>query len=153
MLVRQLLGHDRIMLITSSLPAAMLAAENGVRTLMLGGEVFQADNSVGGPWIRSCLNTTFADIAFIGASSISNAVGPAVENFAASEAKSEMLRHARKKYVIADSTKYEESSMIAFCRWEEIDGIIVDKAVPQDFLEMVRGKTQVIFADTMMRRE
>ena len=147
LLTQKLLRMKNMILITNSLPAAMLTVEAGIRTLVLGGEVFEADASVGGPWVNGCLSNIMADVAFIGASSINNPVGPAVENFTAGDVKAEMLAHARKKYIITDSSKYAGSSLIAFSRWEEVDGIIIDGGVSQKFISMVEGKTKIIFAD------
>ena len=147
LLAQKLVNIPHIVVVTSSLPVATLMVEHNIRVMVIGGEIFEADCSVGGPWVDACLNNVNTDIAFIGATNIRNPLGPEVENLTAGKVKHAMMQHAKIKYQLADSSKVFSSSLLAFSRWESLDGIIVDKDISPEFTDMIGSRTNIIYAE------
>ncbi len=136
-----------MLVITNSLSIVTLMANNSIRTMMIGGEVFKSDMSAVGLWPELCLANINADIAIIGATGLNSPSGPSVENFLESNVKNMMIQHSKYCYVVADSSKCLTSSLVQFANWEDIDGLIVDSGVPESFIEKIGNSTRIIIAD------
>lgn len=135
-----------IRIISNGLPIVNLMAERKIPVMMIGGEVFCSDLSAVGDWVDLCLNNIHASIAFIGASGLGNSSGPSVENYSEAMAKRSILAHVEHKYVVADSTKISTHSFVQFGNWNEIDALIIDDGVTDEFVSMISSKVKCIIA-------
>jgi DeoR family transcriptional regulator of aga operon len=57
-----------------------------------------------------------------------------------------MLRSAQKKYLVVDHTKFEGTANHLFEGLEEVDAVITDQMVPEDFeVFAARRKIQILY--------
>lgn len=149
-IARELCMRRDSTVITNSLTTAMTLAQNGVTVLTLGGEVHPSNLAAVGQWADLCLKGIRADIAFIGASALSVARGPCVENFPEAHAKWKMMESAAKRYLVADSSKFQSSALIEYAAWEQFDAMITDRGLPEEIRAALEGKIELLFPEEQM---
>ena len=146
-IARELCVRKNSTVITNSLTTAMTLAQNGVNVLTLGGEVHPSNLAAVGQWADLCLRSIRVDIAFIGASALSVTRGPCVENFPEAHAKWKMMESAARRYLVADSSKFQSSALIEYASWDQFDAIITDHALPEEIRVALEKKIELLFPE------
>ena len=98
-----------------------------VNLILLGGALRPAHDYCCGPLTLSMIDQIFADKVFLGANSFSPEYGFMTEYEPAAEVKSALVRHARQRIMLMDSSKVGLHSFIRFANPEDIDVLVCDR--------------------------
>lgn len=123
-------------IISNSLDLFNEAAKHpGCKVISLGGLLsFSTNSFVGIPAIKS-LQGQRIDKAFMGATAVSIEEGATNNSYHESEIKRAVIENSGQVIVLADSTKIEHSASLSFCRFEDIDVLVTEKAPSDDWLQ------------------
>jgi DeoR/GlpR family transcriptional regulator of sugar metabolism len=138
-LARHLRKHNRLTVITTSLPiAASLQQAPGVETLLLGGYVRHDSPDLVGALTESNLETLRADVAFVGADGVD--LNGNVYNNSLNVARmlAKMAASAREVYVLADHTKLGRTALKQFGNVNKWNGLITDESAASNHLSALR---------------
>lgn len=103
-----------------------LIEEDHIRLLMPGGKVNHRTASIVGNSVLDYLKELRLNTAFVGARSMSADMGLGEDNEEEVEVKKSMLKIARKRVALVDSSKYNGVALVSFGTWEMIDHLITD---------------------------
>lgn len=144
-MVAGMLGLKKeISVFTNAPKTAQILDDYKIKTYLLGGELRSNSNALVGGWTVRALNDIRADVAIMGTSGFEGREGPCVENFAEDEIKKAMIKSANKIIVVGDAKKADNSSMIKYCDWDEVDIFITDKSLPKYIQTQIQSKTKLI---------
>ena len=76
--------------------------------------------------------------------SLSQSHGVTDSNEAMSEIRQKLLKRSNKIYVVADHSKFDKTSFISICGFEDIDGVITDKQLDQGWTNFL-AENNVIY--------
>jgi DeoR/GlpR family transcriptional regulator of sugar metabolism len=139
-LARHLRKHNRVTVITTSLPiAASLQQAPGVETLLLGGYVRHDSPDLVGALTEANLETLRADIAFVGADGIDLAGNVYNNSLNVARMLAKMSASAREVYVLADHTKLDRTALKQFGNVSEWTGLITDDRADTKHLDSLRA--------------
>jgi DeoR/GlpR family transcriptional regulator of sugar metabolism len=126
------LSPDRpLTVVTASLPtAAILAANEAVTVLLVGGRVQGRTLATVDHWATVMLAGFVLDLAFIGASGISRERGLTSPDPAVADVKAQVVRVARRRVFVGVHTKFGVPSFCRFAGVADLDTIITDTALP-----------------------
>ena len=145
-IAEELRNKTNITVVTNSMIVATQLAEHKINVLALGGEVHPSNLAAVGPWVDLCLKSIQADVAFIGASALSPSRGACVENFPEAHAKWQMMQSAAKRFLVADSSKFQSSALIEYAGWDQFDGLITDCSLDEHVQRDLANKIEIILA-------
>ncbi len=119
--------------ITNDLQVALKLQKNaGIDLILLGGRVRTSfECTVGGMGIRA-LEELSVDKAFMGANALSIVKGATTPNTDNAEMKRAMMKIARRRYLLCDSSKIGIRTVCSFAKIPEFDVIITDDKVSLD---------------------
>lgn len=121
-----------ITVITNDLLIASLLSVTNVTLHLTGGRILNNVNKyLIGPDAIDTINKHYADICFIGTSSISTKDGCMTYNNEDIAIKRAMLAHSKFSICLADHTKFENTSFVKFADISEINMIITDQATEE----------------------
>ncbi len=128
----------RITVLTNSLKIINLLSESqNIRLISIGG-LYNSDNmSFIGRGALSSLENYFVDITFMSCRTLSREHGITDSNEAMSELRQKMLRRSNKTFIVADYSKFDKTSFIHICDFKEVDGVITDKNLDQEWLNFL----------------
>lgn len=113
----------------------------------LGGDISDVTQSTGGLWAVNALNSIKIDVAFLGSSGFYSHRGPGTKISGDALLKSEVIKNANKKIILADHTKFTSNAIMQFADWSQIDLLITDSGVTPEQLEDIRKSVDVIVAE------
>lgn len=147
---RALHGREGLAIMTNALNIAQeLSREPGIRLTCAGGEVHGDYYTLTGPVTERALSTHYYDLAIVGVSGISLAQGLTVNSQSNAVSIAIMLRHANRRIVVADHTKFGNVSYAFLAQIADVHMIITDAPPPPAYQERLRdiGTELVIAAD------
>jgi len=127
---KALLGRKDIRLITHSLALLEAAFHEEAPILCIGGELRKVSGAFTGGAALGALDKLHADIAFLGASGLDPEHGCTTTELSEAEVKSAILSRSTRKILLADQTKWKNSSTVRFAEWKQLTDWITDKAPP-----------------------
>ncbi len=131
-LARLLVGRP-LQVVTNSLPVANLFASNAYTELLLvGGYVYPRTGVALGPYADEMLSRLNVRRAILSVSGIGHE-GLYNNNSLLVATEQAMLRAADEVIVVADSTKFGRQGLALLCPLSEIDRIVVDNAITEDW--------------------
>ncbi len=122
-----------ITVVTNNVFIAGKLIEQGIEVIVLGGVVRENSLSLVGPWALRFLEEINVDKAFLGTTGFSIEKGFMTPSIVEADVKRAMIKSASKVYVVTDSTKFHRSAFASFAMPEEIDGVITDIGIPEEF--------------------
>lgn len=127
-LARQLAARScHVTVITNSLGvAAALGQDPSSKIVLCPGDYHPYEGIVTGTETNAFLERFFVDKTFIGASGLTEA-GPSEVQSTAAWVKRRMLQHAKGKYLLLDSSKFNSLRHELVCPLGEIDELITDR--------------------------
>jgi len=139
--VAQHLGGDlRIRAMALSLFIADALADLPNVTLMIpSAQVHQFERSFVGPTVATVLAQLTFDTAFVTVGGVDAVAGVTEYDFDDAETKKAALRSARRKVVVADSSKLGAVAFVRLCQVGEIDILVTDSAAPPEVIEALRA--------------
>jgi len=133
-IAKRLKGKKNLKVITNGVYIAMeLLGVQGVQLILLGGLLRENSFSVVGHFAESMLEHLSADKLFIAADGCDIEFGLSTPNLEESRVNQVMARIARQKILVADSSKFGKRSLSRIVSLLEMDKVITDIALPQQF--------------------
>ena len=129
---------------TNSVPSLSILSESNNNVFALGGMVRSSSLAIVGDWANQQLLSIQVDVAFIGTDGFKGFSGPTTIVYDETAIKKNILQVAKKSIVLADESKFEETSCFQFANWDDIDTLITNQSAPAEALEEIRHETEVI---------
>jgi DeoR family fructose operon transcriptional repressor len=132
----ELLPTDRkLLVVTDAVPiAARLANAPGITVHMLGGRVRGVTQCTVGEETIHKLADLRVDVAFLGTNGITANHGFTTPDEAEASVKRAMVRAGQRVVVLADSSKFDQETMVRFAAPEHVDVLITDDGVDRQTL-------------------
>lgn len=145
---KALVGHRDLVVISNNINVVHALRPAGLRSLKIaGGNVRPSDGAIIGSEAVAFMDRYKVDFAVIGCSSM-DADG-AILDFDEREVSvaRSILRNARYKILVADSSKFDVDAPVRICDIAELDLVVTDTLPPESFLAAARAcRTQVLAA-------
>jgi DeoR family fructose operon transcriptional repressor len=119
MLLVEHLANTGATFVTNSLPHAQALLAKGEKTYLLGGMVKPVTEAVVGPDAIEALGRMHFTVGFWGTNGISPDAGFTTPEISEARVKEASLRQAQSAYVLADSSKFGEVSLVTFARFDQ----------------------------------
>jgi DeoR/GlpR family transcriptional regulator of sugar metabolism len=136
-----LTGKNRLTVITNNIPISIeLSAYPNITIVLLGGIVKHMELCTIGNMVRQSLSLLSADKYFLSATSFSTGMGAMETDMAETEVKQAMLRSAGEVILVADSVKFEMTSLIQVAPTHHIHKIVTDDGLPLETIHAIESK-------------
>ncbi|MGM9947673.1 DeoR/GlpR family DNA-binding transcription regulator [Floccifex sp.] len=132
---------------TDSLPVANVLQNSDNQVFIFGGRIRSKSSSVFGGWTINAIEKIHVDIAFIGTDGFSNFDGPTTPSSSDAFIDQTIIKHAYKKYIVADYTKFSRNSLYKICDWQDITALITNAQADLEQVEEIRKHTNVILSE------
>lgn len=144
-LAEYLSEFENVRVITNGIDTLSLLSKNKVTAYSTGGQVQEENRSVlVGRYAEQMVENFHADVVFFSAQSIS-ADGEIYDCFEEENfIRKAMIKNAKKKVILCDSTKFDRTSPFYLCSLGDIDYVISNDPLP-DYIPT--GKAQSIVTD------
>lgn len=143
-LAKLLVVRDDLKIFTDSLPVASYLLSSNNETYLLGGKLRQKSSSVYGGWTASLLTEIKVSICFLGSDGFANFDGPTSPSYSDASVDQLILQRSRKRYILADYTKFSRTSLHQITTWDNITGIITNKQADSELVHKLAQHTTVI---------
>lgn len=138
-LVPLLGAHQGLTVITNGLKHAMLLSEEpGIQTIVTGGTVALHSNSITGSETLFFLSSTAVDCCIFSCSAIDAAFGISETSVEQAKIKQQMLKNAKRKILLCDSSKFDQIALRRCCTLAEIDDLVTGPEPPAVYRELAQ---------------
>jgi DeoR family transcriptional regulator of aga operon len=147
-IAKRIKGKRNLKVITNGVNIAMeLIAVPGIQLILLGGVLRENSFSVVGHFAENMLEHLYADKLFIAADGVDVGYGLSTPNLEESQVNQAMVRIARQKILVADSSKFGKRSLSRIGALSEMNKIVTDPALPEQIQHDLRARgMEIIFA-------
>lgn len=150
---RALSGHRGLTVITNNINIINTMMGNSLlggqskNLILVGGTVRQSDGAIVGEEAVEFLSRYKVDFAIIGASAL-DADGAVMDHDAREVSVSRaILRNARTKVLVCDSSKFERTAPVRICALKDLDVLITDQPVSAEYAETAKlANTRILTA-------
>jgi DeoR/GlpR family transcriptional regulator of sugar metabolism len=140
-IAKHIKSKRNLKVITNGLNVAMeLLGARDVQLILLGGVLRENSFSVVGHFAENMLNGLSADKLFIAGDGCDLEFGVSTPNLEESMVNQAMVRIAREKILVADSSKFGKRSLSRIVSLFELDKVITDKGLPEPLLTAMRSR-------------
>lgn len=136
----------RLTVLTNSLLITNLMAQNeNVHLISTGGTFSVKEQAFYGSSARKAIEGFYVDKAFLSCRSLSidNGVTDSSENWA--QVRQAIIERSKERYLIADFSKFDQTSFIRVCGFEKINAIITDRPLQPEWHSAMRNYGCVIY--------
>lgn len=146
-LAKLMLNFRNLNVITNSLNIALILGENpGINLMVSGGEFKAPTISLTGDLAAATFKNIHVNKLFLATSGISSDFLLTYPSLSDLSVKSAMIRASAHIYLLADSSKFDNSSFASLGRITLIDTLITDKNIPENKVKALRDmNVNVIF--------
>jgi DeoR family transcriptional regulator of aga operon len=138
-IAKRIKDKQNLTVITNGVNIAMeLLGARGVRIVLLGGVLRDNAFSICGHFAEEMLQHLSADKLFLGADACDLEFGVSTPNLEESRVNQAMARIARKKILVADSSKFGKRSLSRIVSLFEMNQVITDDNLPPEFQHALR---------------
>ena len=131
---------EDLALITTAVPIAHKLSSTGVLDVeILGGTIRGITGAAVGQQTVETLSRRRADVVFLGTNGVCDDFGLSTPDTAEAAVKTALIRAARKRVLLVDSSKLGETSLVRFGGLEELDVLITDAAPQPDLAEALEA--------------
>ena len=128
----------KLTVISASLPVSEILANNeAIDIIQLGGTLRHSSNSVVGKYAESILSNFCCSKLFLGVDGIDLEFGITTTDVREADLNREMMRIAQKTIVLADSSKFRRRGFSKIANIEDIDIIITDAGIPNSIAQQI----------------
>jgi DeoR/GlpR family transcriptional regulator of sugar metabolism len=137
---RELLNHQRLTIITNSLPISTLFATRGTaaHTVVLTGGLRTPTDSLVGPLAQDSFSTFHVDIAFLGSYGLDPQVGLSSPNILEADMNRTVMEKAARICVVTDHSKWGVRAFSSFCSLNQVTTLITDSGMEPQHLRVLR---------------
>lgn len=131
----QLIEARPLQIVTNSLTIAnIFIDDDDVELLVVGGSLYPRTGALVGPIAMGCLADLHADMLFF---SLAGIYGEDAFNIQLTMAQVEqmMMRQAAQSVMLMDASKFGRKSLVRVCSVNEVDAIVTDQRVGDDWRE------------------
>jgi DeoR/GlpR family transcriptional regulator of sugar metabolism len=130
--------HLPLRVITADLHIALFLSEyEQIEVTIIGGRIDDSSQSCIGDHGRRLLRSIYTDIAFLSCNSWSMEKGITTPTEEKAGLKQDLVANARRRVLVADSSKYGAYSMYCVTPLASLTDIITDSALPADAAELL----------------
>ena len=146
----QMLEHlkDRanVTVITNNLPAlGLLLYMQNINVIAVGGPLIRKTSSFAG--MESSIQHYNIMKCFMAATGISIANGLTNSTMAEFEIKKSVIQKSDRVYLLADTSKFDKSSLMTYCQLSDVHCVITDNTPPEKYIEYLkRNNVELIHA-------
>jgi DeoR family lactose phosphotransferase system repressor len=144
LLAAPLLVNKNLTFITNSLPAFLTLKKNNCHIILTGGELHQNTSEFLGTLAERAFDDLNIDYALCSTNGItknnvttSNADEGSIQNVA--------INHSKRKIIVADHSKFNQSDIITFRKLDEFDYLLTDMEISKKDEEIYSKYTKVIY--------
>ena len=128
----------KLTVISASLPVSEILANNeAIEIIQLGGTLRHSSNSVVGKYAEGILSNFCCSKLFLGVDGIDLEFGITTTDVREADLNKEMMRIAQKCIVLADSSKFRRRGFSKIANIEDIDIIITDSGIPNSIAQQI----------------
>jgi len=132
---------NRLTVITNNIPISKeLSTCPNITIVLLGGVVKHIELCTVGNIVKQALSLLSADKYFLSATSFSIGMGAMETDMAETEVKQAMLRSAEEVILVADSYKFEVTSLIQVAPIHHIHKIVTDDGLPLETIHAIESQ-------------
>lgn len=135
---RALRRFQHLTIITNAVNIAALLAGSSIEVILAGGTLRKNSFSLVGPLAEDALRHLNADTLFLGVDGIDCLTGLTTPNLQEARVNRVMIEAARRKVLVADSSKFGRRSLSLIVPTKALDEIITDKRIPRGDLRALR---------------
>jgi len=136
-----LLSLKNITIITNDLEIALCVANSPrVKAIFAGGEIRPLIFSCYGPLTENYFNHLVVDKLFLGVESVDVKKGITNAQINEAKLKQKMISSAKEVIMIADSSKFDKSSLAVVCDFSKINIVVSDKKIPKKYINFFKQK-------------
>ncbi|RPJ01258.1 MAG: DeoR/GlpR transcriptional regulator [Chloroflexi bacterium] len=141
-IARALEGKRNLTVVTASLPIAneivtSFSLNDSIRLILTGGIVRAGELSMIGTFAAEMYSQLHVDKAFIGIGGLSLQDGLTEYNLEDAAVKRSMLKSARQVIVVADGSKFGQTTFASIAPLSAVDTVITDPTAPLDIVEQL----------------
>lgn len=134
---KQLMARN-LQVVTNSLPIAnMLSGASRIELTFIGGYIYPKTGVALGPILAGTLEKLHVEKAIISTAGITQQ-GLFNANVLMVESEQRMMDSADQVIVAADSSKFGRKSLAMVCGWDQIDRVVTDDRLPEDWQARIR---------------
>lgn len=129
-----------VTILTNSIPVAELvqAMENKDAEVIVTGGVLSRSSSLVGPIADKVISSLRVNTLFLGTHSVSMPRGFLTPNSLESATDAALINIADRRIVLADHTKWDNTSLSMFASFESIDVLITDDGLSDEYIEQAK---------------
>ncbi len=140
-------GNPQHTVITNSVPIGSQLALLGGPVHLLGGRVRGLTQATVGGETVEALGRLYCDVAFLGTNGLSVAHGLSTPDSDEAAVKRAMVRAARRRVVLADSSKVGAMLLLSFAAIKDVDVLVTDSGLQEaDRYQLVNAGLEVVVA-------
>lgn len=125
-------GKDNIVITNGLNLSSELLKRQNLSVVLIGGNLRRNTLSAAGPLAEQQISQFRVEIAFLGANGLGQDGQVYIGNVAELGIKRAIMKIARIKYLLVDSSKYGHESLLHYAGVDEFDGIIIDSELPEE---------------------
>lgn len=137
-IIPQLVSFKNLIVITSSAKSSFLLGRMGISNICTGGRMITRSLSYIGEDAENTVKRYNADVVFFSCRGLSMDGKLTDNSIEENSLRKIMLRHARKKVFLCDSSKLDHTYLNNLCHLSEVDEIICEKMLPVHLSEMTK---------------
>lgn len=139
--------RKNITVITHSLTVMNEVAKYpNINLIGIGGSYYYSPNSFIGISVIETISSMTFDMVFIGTTSILP-IGLSTNIYLEAELKKTIVKHGRRVFLLADSTKIGQPAVFNFCSFDNINVLVTDSMPDPDMLNILKNHdVQVVLA-------
>lgn len=135
-LLHELKAFTNLTVVTNALLSpALLDHHAGIELIFLGGTFRKRTQALVGTFTSTCLNMIRVDKCFIGTNAVDLTLGLTTPNMAEAEIKQKMIASSKSVYLLADSSKFGQSSFCKFAGLHEVDTCITNSGLREEYIK------------------
>jgi DeoR family fructose operon transcriptional repressor len=132
---------SHITVITNNIPVAKeLSQCPNITIVLMGGIVKHIEMCTVGDMVKKSLSLLSADKYFLSVTSFTIRMGAMETDMAETEVKQSMLRSAAEIILVADSSKFDVTSLIQVAPLKDIHKIITDDGLPKEAIQAIEAQ-------------
>ncbi len=140
-------GNQQHTVITNSVPIASQLALLGGPVQLLGGRVRGLTQATVGGETVEALARLYCDVAFLGTNGLSVGHGLSTPDSDEAAVKRVMVRAARRRVVLADSSKVGATLLVSFAALNDVEVLVTDSGLQEaDRQQLVNAGLEVVVA-------
>ena len=136
-LIPHLAEFKNLIVITSSAKSSFLLGRMGINTICTGGKMITRSLSYIGEDAENTVRRYNADIVFFSCRGLSMDGKLTDNSIEENSLRRIMLRHAKKRVLLCDSSKLGHTYLNNLCHLSEVDEIICERALPTSLCDIV----------------